>query len=485
MDALGLLGDGLADAGIHGFLVVGTLHQRFGRLQHRPLLLHEILADGDLDQAVQVDGHHALGARRNRSRSHGILVRGMVVAAIGLVQVGKRVTQAAAAGQRVGAVGQVAEETVPLGPHLGREIGILLVHEIVLAVGQQGHGLYREGKDIVIAFLIEPLHEMLLQPGEGLPLGSCSVREAEIAEHAAEIGLVEVADVPEYGLIAAVARRHVHGVHHLLEVVVDHLHQRTLFDVVLHHRVQFVQVVVPVVLADEIVQVHQELGRCHGTHELGRYGINQVDELATVGFQVGRCDGNAAQILQAAHQEGIHGNGHTIRITRRAALVMLVQDMVLQVLDVLARQLASVQGLDLVPHDVSVLLDVVFLIQLLAQRHDVFARDVGIGIELGARGSVGGSDVVLDEVTFLAEVHAGIEFFDVGHGHLLVNRHQALFNLTADLAAGNLVVDIQVLDNRYHNGLGAFLPGRFVRLADTIHQFNLVILLIRPVGLPY
>ena len=164
---------------------------------------------------------------------------------------------------------------------------------------------------------------------------------------------------------------------------------------------------------------------------------------------------------------------------------MLVQDVVFQVLDVLARQLASVQGLDLVPHDVSVLLDVVFLIQLLAQRHDVFARDVGIGIELGARGSVGGGDVVLDEVTFLAEVHAGIEFFDVGHGHLLVNRHQALFNLTADLAAGNLVVDIQVLDNRYHNGLGAFLPGRFVRLADTIHQFNLVILLIRPVGLPY
>ena len=56
----------------------------------------------------------------------------VVVRLIDLVQFGDRVAKAAAAREAVRTVGQVAEEAVSLGPHLGREVGIFLVDEIVL-----------------------------------------------------------------------------------------------------------------------------------------------------------------------------------------------------------------------------------------------------------------------------------------------------------------------------------------------------------------
>ena len=93
----------------------------------------------------------------------------MVVGLIDLVQFGDRVAKTAAAREAVRTVGQVAEEAVSLGPHLGREVGIFLVDEIVLAVGQQSHRLDREGQDVAGPLLVEPVHEMLLEPGEGLP----------------------------------------------------------------------------------------------------------------------------------------------------------------------------------------------------------------------------------------------------------------------------------------------------------------------------
>ena len=155
-----------------------------------------------------------------------------------------------------------------LRPHLGREVGILLVREIVSAVGKQGHGLHREGEDVVVPLLIEPVHEMLLEPGQRLPLRLGAVREGEFAEYSAEIRLVEVADVPEHGLVSPVARRHVHGVHDLLEIIVDDLDESTLLEIVLHHLVETGQVVVAIVLPDEVVEIHQELRSGHGSHEL-------------------------------------------------------------------------------------------------------------------------------------------------------------------------------------------------------------------------
>ena len=155
-----------------------------------------------------------------------------------------------------------------LGPHLRREVGIFLVDEIVLAVGQQSHRLDREGQDVAVPLLVEPVHEMLLEPGKGLPLRLAAVRETEVAEHAAEVALVEVADVPEHRLIPTVAGRHIHGMYNLLEVVVDDFHKRPLLGVHLHDVLKVIEIVVTVVLADEVVKVHQELRRRHRTHKL-------------------------------------------------------------------------------------------------------------------------------------------------------------------------------------------------------------------------
>ena len=196
-------------------------------------------------------------------------MRGVVVRLVNLVQLGDRVAQTAAARETVRTVRQVAEETVSLGPHLGREVGIFLVDEIVLAVGQQRHCLDREGQDVAVPLLVEPVHEVLLEPGKGLPLRLAAVRETEVAEHAAEVALVEVADVPEHRLIPTVAGRHIHGMYNLLEVVVDDFHKRPLLGVHLHDVLKVIKIVVTVVLADEVVKVHQELRGRNGSHELG------------------------------------------------------------------------------------------------------------------------------------------------------------------------------------------------------------------------
>jgi radical SAM-linked protein len=64
-------------------------------------------------------------------------VGGVVVGFVGLVQVGKGVAQAAAAGEAVRTVGQVAEEAVSLRPHLGGEVSVVRIREVILSVGQE------------------------------------------------------------------------------------------------------------------------------------------------------------------------------------------------------------------------------------------------------------------------------------------------------------------------------------------------------------
>ena len=276
---------------------------------------------------------------------------------------------------------------------------------------------------------------MLLEPGQRLPLRLGAVREGEFAEYSAEIRLVEVADVPEHGLVSPVARRHVHGVHDLLEIIVDDLDESTLLEIVLHHLVETGQVVVAIVLPDEVVEIHQELRSGHGSHELGRHRVNKVDELAAEGLEVGRGYGHAAELPEAALEERIHGDGHAVRVAGSSALVVLVENVALKILDVLVGKLPAVHRLDLVLHDVAVLLDVVLLVELLAECHDVLAGDIGIGVELGAGGGVRCLDIVADEVSLLAEVETLVEFLDVGQGNLLVDGHQGLDHLTPDLAA--------------------------------------------------
>ena len=143
----------------------------------------------------------------------------------------------------------------------------------------------------------------------------------------------------------------------------------------------------------------------------------------------------------------------------------------LQVLGVLVGHAAAIQGLDLVLHDVAVLLDVVLLIELIPQRYDVLVGDVGVGVELGTGGRVGGLDIVFDEVALLPEVHAAVEGLYVLQGRLLVDGHEGFHHLPADFLAGHLVVDEQVVYDGDHNifrdGLSCMNKGE----SDAGHQF--------------
>ncbi len=164
VDPLGLLSHSSADVLVQLVLVVVPSLEGFSSLHHNPLLLEEVAPRGILDQPVEVDCHNGLGASRYRGGSHRVLVSGVVVGGVGLVEIGQGVTKAAAAREAVRAVGQVAEEAVTFGPHLGSEVSVLLVGEIIGSVSQQGHGLDGESQDVVVPFLVEPVHEVLLKP---------------------------------------------------------------------------------------------------------------------------------------------------------------------------------------------------------------------------------------------------------------------------------------------------------------------------------
>ena len=154
--------------------------------------------------------------------------------------------------------------------------------------------------------------------------------------------------------------------HDLLEAVVDDLDKGTLLAVFLHDIIEMLEVIVTVVLADEIVKVHEELGSGHSAHELGRHRVYQVDELAAEALEVGRGNGYSAELLEAANEERIHRDCDAIGESGSAALVMLVKHVGIEVLEVLVGKMTPVEHLDLVAHDVAVLLDIVLLVQLVA-----------------------------------------------------------------------------------------------------------------------
>ena len=122
MHTLGHLGDGLRYVVVVQVLLVIEVRRRVQRLalwKRNAPSLAEIPADRILNKPVEINGHHRLGTCGHRCRTHGILVGRMVVGGVLLVfQVLKAVAKPAAAGQRVRAVGYIAEETVSLGPHL-------------------------------------------------------------------------------------------------------------------------------------------------------------------------------------------------------------------------------------------------------------------------------------------------------------------------------------------------------------------------------
>ncbi len=166
-----------------------------------------------------------------------------------------------------------------LGPHLSRKVGISFIRIAVASVSKKRHGLHWECKEIVAAFLIEPVHEMSLKPVKSLPPWSRTIRKTEVPEYTLKIVLIEITYIPEHCLITPIASWHIHRVHHLLEVIVNDLHQSTLLDIQLHHLIKTVKVVVTIILSDEIVKIHKKLRCSYRTHKLGGDRINEINEL--------------------------------------------------------------------------------------------------------------------------------------------------------------------------------------------------------------
>ena len=171
-----------------------------------------------------------------------------------------------------------------LSPHFCREIGVVLIHIVVFTVGEKSHCLNRERHNIFCAFFVEPIHKSLLQPRQSFPYGLRSVREHKVSENALEIRLVEIAHVPENCLVASVSGRHIHRMYYLLEVVVNYVSESTLFCVQLDDGVNLSDIVVPIVLANEVIHIHKELRSGDCAHELRRKRVNEIDKFPAIRF---------------------------------------------------------------------------------------------------------------------------------------------------------------------------------------------------------
>ena len=160
---------------------------------------------------------------------------------------------------------------MPLGIHLGREVAPFLILALTVLVDEQSHRFNRESQQCLGTFLVEPLHETLLQPRETIPVGLRTIGEIEFTEDALEVILVIVGHIPEHSLIVAGTSGLIQRVHNLLEVVGDNLVDGALLQRQVGLLVRMLPIVLAILVADEIVHVHQELwcgtgARKHRTH---------------------------------------------------------------------------------------------------------------------------------------------------------------------------------------------------------------------------
>ena len=444
-------------------LVVGQLHlvaevDDVGE----ELLVVLAVVDGILYAAVEVDGEHALAARADAAGAEGVAE----------AVVGDFVAQTAAAAERVGVVADVGEEGVPFGIHPGGELGHVLIHEVAVLVIQQGHRLDGEGEDGLGTLVVEPAHETFLQPAEAVPIGSAAVGETELAEKALEVGFVVIGDVPEHRLVVAGAGGLVERVDNLFEAVGDDLVHRLLAQAEVDHTVGLLVVVLAVVLLDEVVEVHQELGRGAGAAEHRAHHEDHIDKAAAVGLEVGGCRAVAADADGAAQQPGIHGNGSAV--VGQRGLVVLIDKMMCQQVEIAVGELLAIHLLDAVGQQAAVEADKVRLGQFADEGGDVLVLHVGVGVVLAARGGVGGVHVVGEEPQLLHRLAVFGVTLAVEHealGHLVVALlHQSHLHLVLDLLDGDAVVDVEVRQNLRQAPQVDGLLHRVESLEDGVHN---------------
>ena len=444
-------------------LVVGQLHL-VAKVDDAAEILQIVLAvvDGILDAAVEVDCQHRLRAGGDAAGAKRV----------GEAVVGDLIAQAAARRERVGIVAHVGEERVALGVHLGREVAPLLVEALAVAVGQQGHGLDGEGQERLGALLVEPLHEALLEPRESVPVGLLAVGEVELAEDRLEVVAVIVGHIPEDGLIVAGAGGLVEGVDDLLEAVGDDLVDGAVLEREVDDLVGALEVVFAVLQPEEVVHVHEELGRGAGAGEHRRDHEHHVGEAAAERLEVSRGRRVAADGGGAADEPGVHRDRGAV--VGQRGLVVLINKVVGQHVDILVGQLLAEHLLDAVGQQAAVQADEVRLGQLADERGDIFVLNVGIGVVLRTGGRIDGVHVVGEELHLLqrlAILGVLLAIDDERLGHAVVALvHQSLLHLVLDVLDGDIVMDVQVAENLRDSAQVGGLIDALERLDDGVHD---------------
>ena len=376
---------------------------------------------------------------------------------------------------------------MPLGVHLSREVSPFLVDDVAV-LAEKSHRLDGEGEHRLGSFLIEPLHEALLEPAQRFPLGLASVGEDELSEEALEVGTVVVGDVPEHRLVVARAGRLVDGVDNLLEAVADNLVDGALLcrDVNLTVGVQIV--VVTVLTADEVVEVHEKLGCGARTAQHARHHEYHVDEPSAEGLQVRRSRRVSTDGTEPFEEPGVHCDGGAV--VCEARLVVLVDEVLVKQAQVLVGQLLAVHFLQPLGEHSAVEADEALLGQLADERGDVLLLHVGVGVELAACGCVGRVAIINKEGKFVEHlavfgVLLAVEHERLGYGKVLLS-HQGYFYLILNLFhahavgyvdaakdVGQLLLGGEGADGEecFTNGIFDFLDGE--RLAGAVSFNNL------------
>ena len=392
-----------------------------------PMSLQGVFAHGVLDEAVDVNRNHIATtrhhARQTRSGTEGIL--------------GQFVAQATTGGQTVGTVGDVGEETVPLGVHFGTEFLVVLVNNI-LAIVHHGKGLYGEGEHLLEAYLVEPFHEKALQCINGFPFGLAPVGIAKILEERIEIRVVVVGDIGERTLEAAVGGRLVDAPDELLESLED-LSLDGAADAAVGGCHFVVQIMIPfgAELNDDIVVERNEVfTKCHRSFALRGEQEGEVGDLSAERLQVvGRAGRHTVNIAHAFGHERIERIGLAIKFDGgRARLVVGINNMVVEVLLVLVGHFGE-ERLQFVLHALALDESVGGFIYLAFEVGHVLHRHVGVGVGFG-----GGSRIVhgvaiavhivnafADEAGLLVVV--AIKDESLGHGKMFVLHQCALHHV--------------------------------------------------------
>ena len=287
---------------------------------------------------------------------------------------------------------------MPLGIHFGCKIAPLLVQHIAV-LAQQSHRLDRKSQHRLGAFLVEPFHKPLLQPVQPLPVGLAAVGEKEVAEQTFEIVTVVVRNVPEDSLIVARPGRLIDGIDNLFEAIGNDFIDRTLLQRKVHHLFRLLVILTAVLQPDEIVEIHQKLGRGTSSAQHARNHEHHVDEAPAERLQVGGCRRIAAYRLRTARQPGVHRDGSTI--IGQTRLVVLIYKVVSQQVKVLVRQFLAIHFLHPVGQQPAVQADEVRLGQFANQRGDVFMLHIGVGIVLRTGSGIGCLTIVRQKLQFV------------------------------------------------------------------------------------